>query len=611
LTLSGPISDATTAAGVNFAGNFNAGTGTGVLTLSGANTYTGPTSVKNGVLEIGSIANVSQANSLGKSAASPANLTLENATLNYLGTAAATTDRGMTVSGVTAIRLGGDVTFAAAQIAGSNSQSLTLNGPGKMTLDSSNLTLTDETDKGKLWIGDGTATVLNVAGTSEVTVRSLLVGKAGGADAGKGGAVYQTGGVVNVLGDGINPYDNSFNGEIIGHSAYGYYNISGGTLNMNVYARSGYNPFILGLNAPAVFDQTGGVVNNPETSNILIGANGTAALNVTGGTFQMSLTVSHFGLLVGTISDGTLNVGGGATAATVDTASGTVILGRLESQGVVNLGVNGTLKAGGVYNAAFIPGETPGTAIFNFHGGTLAVGTTEQHASFTSFMEGLDHAYIYAEGAVIDTNGLDAAIAQNLEAPGGSGITRIDVGDGGGSGYIGAPVVSISGGSGSGATAVAVMNGDKVDHFVITNPGSGYGSSDVLTVTLSGGGFTTPATAAIGTGATYFAANVGGGLKKIGAGALSLTGVLSYPGDTIVNEGTLNVTELNTPSATVTVKDGAVLNAVSLTADTLVIGGVPEAASAAVPEPGTLSLIVTLAVSAGIGAAWRKRKASR
>jgi hypothetical protein len=78
-----------------------------------------------------------------------------------------------------------------------------------------------------------------------------------------------------------------------------------------------------------------------------------------------------------------------------------------------------------------------------------------------------------------------------------------------------------------------------------------------------------------------------------------------------VNEGTLNVTELNTPSATVTVKDGAVLNAVSLTADTLVIGGVPEAASAAVPEPGTLSLIVTLAVSAGIGAAWRKRKASR
>ena len=43
-------------------------------------------------------------------------------------------------------------------------------------------------------------------------------------------------------------------------------------------------------------------------------------------------------------------------------------------------------------------------------------------------MENLDHAYIYSEGAVIDTNGLDATIAQNLESPSGSGIKKIDVG---------------------------------------------------------------------------------------------------------------------------------------------------------------------------------------
>ena len=57
LTLSGVLSDETTAVGVNFVGNFNGGAGTGVLTLNGANTYTGPTIVTNGVLEAATIAN--------------------------------------------------------------------------------------------------------------------------------------------------------------------------------------------------------------------------------------------------------------------------------------------------------------------------------------------------------------------------------------------------------------------------------------------------------------------------------------------------------------------------------------------------------------------------
>lgn len=64
----------------------------------------------------------------------------------------------------------------------------------------------------------------------------------------------------------------------------------------------------------------------------------------------------------------------------------------------------------------------------------------------------------------------------------------------GGSGYTSAPSVSFSGGgAGSGATAAAVVGGSGVTSITLTNPGSGFLASDVLTLTISGGG---------GTGAT-------------------------------------------------------------------------------------------------------------
>ena len=52
-----------------------------------------------------------------------------------------------------------------------------------------------------------------------------------------------------------------------------------------------------------------------------------------------------------------------------------------------------------------------------------------------------------------------------------------------GAGYITPPTVTISGGGGSGATATAVLTGDKVTSITLGSPGSGYTS--VPTVTLS------------------------------------------------------------------------------------------------------------------------------
>jgi autotransporter-associated beta strand protein len=79
-------------------------------------------------------------------------------------------------------------------------------------------------------------------------------------------------------------------------------------------------------------------------------------------------------------------------------------------------------------------------------------------------------------------------------------------------------------------------------------------------------------------------------LVKDGPGVLTLTGALSYTGNTTVTGGTLNVNTLSTPTATVAVYNSSALNANSLACNSLTIGG---SSAAAVPEP---AIIVLLAI---------------
>jgi hypothetical protein len=55
----------------------------------------------------------------------------------------------------------------------------------------------------------------------------------------------------------------------------------------------------------------------------------------------------------------------------------------------------------------------------------------------------------------------------------------------GGAGYVNPPTVTLSGGSGTGATAVAKIAGGVVSSVVITSPGSGYSASDTLSVAIA------------------------------------------------------------------------------------------------------------------------------
>ncbi len=95
---------------------------------------------------------------------------------------------------------------------------------------------------------------------------------------------------------------------------------------------------------------------------------------------------------------GTVNCGGGLRVGNAFTANGTV-----------------NLNAGGTIVAALIE-SAGGAGTWNFNGGTLRARDNADN-----LMQGLTNAYVEAGGAVIDTDGYSATIAQPLVDGGGGG----------------------------------------------------------------------------------------------------------------------------------------------------------------------------------------------
>jgi autotransporter-associated beta strand protein len=75
--------------------------GSGAQVFAGLNTYTGVTTLSGGILSIDSLANGGLASELGAASSASSNLVFAGGTLLYTGTAAASTDRGLTLSGTT------------------------------------------------------------------------------------------------------------------------------------------------------------------------------------------------------------------------------------------------------------------------------------------------------------------------------------------------------------------------------------------------------------------------------------------------------------------------------------------------------------------------------
>ncbi len=447
---------------------------------------------------------------------------------------------------------GGSLSISGNIMPGLNGNSNTvvkLNG-GAMSVGGNSIAATNlVVSAGTLSAPAATLIVANNAGQNAtasisggaVAANSLFLGNTANA-----GALFQSGGTVSItLPASVNDFAVGS-----GASGTGYYKLSGGVLNTNEIDVGGN-----ASNTTGVVEVTGGTLN--DTGWITIGRGSGASsgvLNVTGGTiyFGMANAAQPLSLgWAGTGSQAVLNVGGGIGGASVigpsnSSTSGNYGLNMNDSTNlpailtVANLLSGGTLTVNQVASS-----HSTATSLLNFNGGTLKATATNAGASFLNATSGPDTikgVYIYPGGATIDDSGTAITIANALLAPTGSGVSTIAVANGG-SGYIGAPMVMITGGSGTGgATAMANMASDgsgqgtyKVASITITNPG--VYTAPPTTVALSGGGAVTSASGfTIST-----AANAGGGLTKDGSGKLTLSGSNSYSGGTTVQSGLLKM----------------------------------------------------------------------
>jgi len=405
--------------------------------------------------------------------------------------------------------------------------------------------------------------------STNAVMAKLLVGTTkGGA-----GAVIQNGGNLR-----IGPSIISTDVLSVGSGGgYGYYRMNSGSLMTGQFGITGGGAG----NNDGVIDVFDGNINVCTNGGWLIwgwgGGNG--VLNMFGGSIASPINGNDLTLAYIASRDcfGMLNLLGPAAYvdATGQNTGKSINMARSSGNiaSVINLN-SGTLLVNRVF-----AGVTGTPSLFNFGGGTLRVNASTGYA--TTLMQGLTAATVYSGGAVIDTTNVNVTLNQPLLAPAGYGVSSIPLRSQG-LGYIGAPTVVISGGSGTGATAIATVDLNEssptfrqVTGLTVTSPGSGYQASDAVTVTLRGGGYTNNA-AALAAGALLGVNEATGGLTKLGSGILTLGGVNTYGGSTVISNGTVklgNAKALPTGTRVVLAGGSLDLNGFTVTNTLTALGG--------------------------------------
>jgi autotransporter-associated beta strand protein len=418
-------------------------------------------------------------------------------------------------------------------------------------------------------------------------------------------------GAVVVAGGNLTTTSSSASSGIIpGAESYGGLFVTSGTVStQRVDSQDGTSE-----SAVTVVQVSGGTLN---TASYIMFRNQRWEFTVTGG--EVLRTGNHIalGYRGSATADGVMTMAGGL----VNNAGYLLTFGQQNDEralatAALNLNA-GTLITNSIthYNSN---NAAATTARLNFNGGLLRASVNGNFVSSNGTAgAGTFHVYVngpfgeFAGGARIDSNGYDVTVPVALLAPTGNGVTDIAV-DAGGSGYIGAPYVEISGGGGVGATASAEVDLDPASptygqllRITITNPGVGYTSEPTITL-LGGGG-----SGAV-LGAATLASNSSGGLHKSGNGSLTLSGAEAntFTGASSVTAGELRLAKTAGVTAIggdLTIGDGSALAVVHLNAneqiaDTSLISFVGSGANAGILRLNNKSETVGgLISSAGAG----------
>ncbi len=526
--------------------------GSGTLTLSGINTFTGTTFVNGGTLAV--------SGNLGSGGIHSGNITIASgATFSHSGGSDQTYSGSIT--GLGGLSKSGSSTIT---LSGTNSYG----GNTSVTGGTLNLTGTLAGSTGALALGTTAAsTVVNVSGN--LTILNLT----GAAVAGSSVAYNQTSGAVTTSQTGA--FTQFMSGNATG---FGCFNLTGGSFttgpgNFSVQTNGAASAYVGGT----------GVLNLTASANNTIAFNaGIGSLTVgPGGSVIRSNGSSALYLFTNQNSTGILNVAGG----NVDLGTGLFRAGNGNTAaftgmtGFINL-AGGTLTMGSVT----ANNSGGGNSLYaNYAGGTLKaaanltnpVVTSNGVTTISMIFGPIDNpgtSSDFVGGLTVDTNGFSVSYSNPLRGAAGNGVTQAAMTISGGSGYLGAPTVTFTGGTlstnGTPASGYAIVSGGSLTGIVITSPGT---YTVAPTVTLTGGG---------GTGASVTLGALTGnasdsGLTKIGNGTLTLSGANSYLGPTMINAGTLALGANNVlPASPLTIRNGT-LNAATFsdTTGTLDVAG--------------------------------------
>lgn len=394
---------------------------------------------------------------------------------------------------------------------------IALVGDSMMKLYSTHLFLAGDANSARIEVGAESSLVLDSGS-------ELMPGRGSNT----GGGVVQRGGLVKV-GNAVTFGNNQ--------NSFGSWEMSGGAATNSSNVRLGWGSGSAG----ALYVHGGSfTMNNGE---LYLGNLGRSEFFSDGGEITLD---GHNIRMVTRTSDSSdcpsvLTLGGNATVRCQhlypynDTTS--TYAGR--SRAMVNLNGNSQLSLTGHFKVK--AGGSATRATLSFDGGTLQrITSSPGYEANTELLTGVDAVVYPGGGRLRAQTSAGEASGMNLNSarfrkPGGWGVASIAV-TSGGAGYFLPPLVDISGGSGSNATAVAQIDYDTgtVTNVIVTCRGEGYASGDALTVS-----FVAPAkpvvTAATATAA--LAENTAGTLQVVGNSTVALGATFRYDGDFAVETG--------------------------------------------------------------------------